>query len=217
MKPQFILGVLSSYLQTMSLKQGMNAVDLLDFEHEATANLVIGQRERLEQDESVRQILPYVLMYTTDPDGTKRFITYRRGKGVGESRLSGNVSIGFGGHVDLDDVVTAGDSVVDLRATVTTACERELAEEVLIMLDGAEIEVEQIFPAGLITDNSDAVGRVHLGLVMVAELHPNVVVTCREAELEMLEPMTANELMSSGLPIENWTKIILRAYLGELE
>ena len=215
MKPQFIIGIRSEYLHSLGLVQGLNRVSLLDQEREATSHLIIGQRERLEQDASVRQLLPYVVMNQMCEDGESRFIVYRRGKGVGESRLAGNVSIGFGGHIDLADVITAGDSVVDLRATVDVACARELEEEVLC--DGVPLVGNDVHAVGLITDNSDKVGLVHLGMVMISSIPMGVEVTCREEELEILKPMTANELLSSGLPLENWTKIILRAIVGELE
>lgn len=214
-KSQFIIGVRNEYLQSLGLVQGLNRLCLLDQEHEATSHLIIGQRERLEHDASVRQLLPYVVMNQMCEDGESRFIVYRRGKGVGESRLAGNVSIGFGGHIDLADVVTAVDSVVDLRATMVKACDRELEEEVLC--DGVPLRDQTVHSVGLITDNSDKVGLVHLGMVMICSIPMGVEVTCREEELEILKPMTANELLSSGLPLENWTKIILRAIVGELE
>lgn len=214
-KPQFIIGIRSQYLESLGLEQGLNDVSLFDDEYEATSHLIIGQRERLEDDASVRQLLPYVVLSQMGEDGVIRFIAYRRGKGVGESRLAGNVSIGFGGHIDLADVVTAVDSVVDLRGTVAQACDRELEEEVLC--DGVPLTNSDVIPIGLVTDNTDTVGLVHLGMVMTTTIPTGVKVTCREEELEILKPMTAEELLSSGLPLENWTKIILRAIVGELE
>ena len=74
MKPQFIIGIRSEYLHSLGLVQGLNRVSLLDQEREATSHLIIGQRERLEQDASVRQLLPYVVMNQMCEDGESRFI-----------------------------------------------------------------------------------------------------------------------------------------------
>uniref|UniRef100_A0AAU6W0K7 Nudix hydrolase domain-containing protein n=1 Tax=Pseudomonas phage Nican01 TaxID=3138540 RepID=A0AAU6W0K7_9CAUD len=209
MKPQFIVGIKNETLtEKVGLPTtGLSPIDMQQIIELVQEGIVIGQREALEKDESVRQVLPYVILSQFDESaGVMKYIPYRRTKLVGESRLAGNVSVGFGGHIDLDDVVSKG-SVVDLIATIGQAVGRELQEEVIFSgMDGADIS---LFSVGMILDNSDEVGKVHLGVVMNAQLPPGATAVCAEEELESLRPMTARELLDSGLPIESWSRIAL--------
>ena len=84
---------------------------------------------------------------------------YTRGKSQGEARLHRLRSLGVGGHVAEADA--------DGRATLDAyemALSRELDEEVEIQSDGA------IRRVGLINDDSNPVGQVHLGVVHLYEL-----------------------------------------------
>jgi len=198
------------------LAQGLNRVGLQEFCEKAASFVTIREREWLEKDPAYRQLLPYVIVTQSTPTGV-RYITYRRGKGVGESRLAGNVSVGFGGHIDLADVVfDKKTSVIQLMETIGYAATREIAEE-LVFLDGVEEKNFDLFDVGLIVDNSNDVGCVHLGLALTAMIPADVVVESREEELEMLAPMTARELLDSGLPLENWTRIFLEHVVSQPE
>ena len=53
-----------------------------------------------ETDPTFKQIIPYVIVYF---QATGQILTYRRGPEVGETRLAGNRSLGFGGHINPDD------------------------------------------------------------------------------------------------------------------
>ena len=53
------------------------------------------ERYRAEEDESLKQIIPYVLFVSGDS-----VFSYVRGKAAGEKRLVGNRSIGIGGHIN---------------------------------------------------------------------------------------------------------------------
>lgn len=212
MKTQAILAVENSFLiDNMELKQGMNLVPFEEFVVGAGEFIHIGQREAMETDDRFRQLLPYVVITQYDESAeVTRFITYRRGKGVGEARLAGNVSVGFGGHIDLADVMHS-DSTINLAATIGQAVSRELQEE--LVFGGIDSDLA-LFSVGFVIDESDKVGKVHLGIIMNAQLAPGATAVCAEEELETLEPMTAEELLSSGLPLENWTRIVLEHYVG---
>lgn len=172
--------------------------------------IVLGQREALESDESVRQFLPYTVL-GKEENGEAKVFVYRRGKGVGESRLSGNVSIGIGGHIDLVDVVHEN-SVINPIGTILQSMSRELAEEIVLENAGSDLRLGSM---GVLLDNSNAVGRVHVGLVILASLPPEADAACREEELETLGFMTPQELLDSGLPLENWTKILCEQFVAE--
>src|SRR5689334_6117012 len=105
-------------------------------------------RSEVEDDPGLKQIIPYVIFRSGD-----RVFCYTRGKSQGEVRLHRLRSLGVGGHVaeaDADGRAT--------REAYETALRREIDEEVDIQTDG------WIRCVGLINDDSNPVGRVHLGV-----------------------------------------------------
>lgn len=206
MKAEFILACRTTILQAHSLTgydMPLYQCDFADVLPHIQEGMILGQREALEKDPSYRQVLPYVVMAKTE-DGKTKVFAYRRGNGVGEARLSGNVSIGIGGHIDLADVVVEG-SVVDTMGTILKSMSRELGEEVVLQDAGESLELGSL---GILLDNSNDVGKVHMGMVILATLPEGAGAECREEELETLGFMTPQELLDSGLPLENWTRIL---------
>lgn len=133
------------------------------------------RRGHAETNESYRQLIPYVLLY--DADG--RLLRWRRTSGAeggGEPRLHGKRFVGVGGHLNAGDR-TVGDGI-----------DRELEEELVAVIDGTRFRFA--FAAkhynfkprflGLLNDESNAVGRVHLGLVYRLDLPAGVHVTTRK-------------------------------------
>lgn len=117
-------------------------------------------RMEAEQDESLKQIIPYVLFVCGD-----EVFSYVRGKQAGESRLVGDRSVGIGGHINPhDEMLFAGASVASDRQTYLEAVQREIDEEVEV-----GCPYEPVITA-LINDNSNPVGRVHFGLVHIARI-----------------------------------------------
>jgi predicted NUDIX family phosphoesterase len=103
-------------------------------------------RAEAEVDPSWKQIIPYLLLR----DGERIFLM-RRTRAGGDERLHDRYTIGIGGHVNPDD------------ADVIGGLRREWAEEV-------ESDFEPEFGAlGVLNDDDNAVGAVHLGLVFSAE------------------------------------------------
>ncbi len=113
-----------------------------------------------EEDESLKQIIPYVLFTYQGA-----LFSYVRGKQAGENRLVGNRSVGIGGHINpVDEMLFAGAKVATDRQTYIEAVQREIEEEVVVE--------EPLSPeiVGLINDDSNPVGRVHFGIVHVCRL-----------------------------------------------
>lgn len=206
-KPQFILAMQNSGVIS-ELQQGMNHIGFDHFVGLTQSLVTIREREHLEQDPNYRQVIPYVMLAMRDSNGGTLFVPYARTSQSGEERLRGNVSLGFGGHVDLADVVHSG-SVVDLLQTVGGAVTRELQEEVNFAHGGGDHMDMPMFDNGVLIDDSNEVGKVHLGVVLTCMLPEGTVVTSREDALEILPAMSASQLLASGLPLENWSRIIL--------
>lgn len=114
-----------------------------------SANQSFIARRYCETDPSFKQLIPYVILECKD--GEPSIFRYSRGQGQTEKRLHAKQSIGIGGHIAIEDC--SGDDLY------RTGMLRELNEEMILP---PEFD-DQI--VGLIYDDSNAVGQVHLGIV----------------------------------------------------
>ncbi len=104
-------------------------------------------RSAMETDSRYKQIIPYMIFTYNDA-----FFLMQRKSNATESRLQEKFSLGIGGHMREEDV--AG-------TTIFEWAQREFLEEVTY--DGS-LTVE---PLGVINDESNAVGQVHLGFALL--------------------------------------------------
>ena len=178
-------------------------------------------------DRTKLQLLPYLVFVEHGYDGNPRIARYQRGKGVGESRLAGNNSIGYGGHPDLCDVLTNADilnlngdedliteedeSTVNVRASLYSGMRREIEEEV------EKFSQETPTPSfmGLILDRSNDVGHLHLGVVYGVDLFVGEQAIPREEQLIKLDSLTVQELVDDE-NLESWSKIIAQHLLTQV-
>jgi len=184
-------------------------------------------------DRTKLQLLPYRVLRSKTAAG-HLFSRYQRGKGVGESRLAGNDSIGYGGHMDwidyqseamtlanenpsgMDEFVTEEqDSTLDVVQTLKLSAHREFLQEVKLIRGERDVTDElansiEFNLAGLIWDHSNDVGHLHLGIVLIGDLPEDVTAVPREAELLPREPQYVDELLANEAA-ESWTSIVARA------
>ena len=160
-----VLVVHANLLDQMGLEEGVNRLlsteklkAMFDF-----GNAFFCDRARAEKDEELKQIIPYVIFKYENT-----VFSYLRGKGTDEKRLKGNRSIGIGGHINPVDT-TGVDVGPDFNA-YQRALAREINEEVEFFAVGAYGAFDQPKPIAFINDNSNPVGRVHLGVVHLCEL-----------------------------------------------
>ncbi|MDB2497131.1 hypothetical protein OAK74_00135 [bacterium] len=148
-------------------------------------------RDDAEEDPSFKQIIPYAIFRYQD-----RFLHYVRGGGSGEKRLASKGSIGIGGHINDTDFAAAS---LD-KDTYTNGVEREIDEE-LSIADGHTQEI-----LGLLNDDSNEVGQVHLGVVHLVTLESDQV-EAGEAVIEDLQFLTLGELQERKEQLESWSQI----------
>ncbi len=164
---------------------------------DTVVNIILSNHEFLprpeaEEDPSHKQIIPYVVLCR----GDEVFATRRLNKG-GESRLHGLISLGIGGHInpeadgDGSDVLYRG-----LR--------RELEEEVDITSYG------NLVPRGMINDDTNEVGKVHLGMCFTMEVSGAVKVR----ETEKLEGLWLKRSQLAGMAeeMETWSQLVVAAF-----
>jgi predicted NUDIX family phosphoesterase len=197
------------------------------------SSLVIREREYLDNGETThpsrrtacgtkfkkgnpryKQVLPYLVARQLKADGTYVYFPYRRTKGVGESRLAGNGSLGYGGHVDAADILFTGNSILELKSTIIGSLLREADEEFTVFdAEGNKVPVQEswfTFGDLYILDNSNEVGELHLGLIMHLDIPIFHTLIATEDELAKLPAMTAEQMLaSSDFNPENWTSIYL--------
>ncbi len=149
-------------------------------------------RDDAENDPSYKQIIPYVALVF----GDKVFTTQRLNKGT-EERLHGLLSIGIGGHINKGDLDGAEDPL-------TEGMLRELKEEVLIKRPGC------LIPIGLINDDSNEVGSVHLGLFFKIEVGEDVEVIEKEKLLGKWYKIPELKNLEKGR-METWAEIGIKA------
>lgn len=153
-------------------------------------------RDEMETDPSFKQLIPYCIFRHTSSDGQVSLFQYTRGKKQGEKRLHAKRSVGIGGHVSSLD--QGEDSPYDV------GMQRELDEEVVI-----ETSYESQC-VGLINDDENEVGKVHLGIVHLIDVaEPNV--TSRETEIEEAGFLLVNEVLDQLDHYETWSQICLKA------
>lgn len=151
-------------------------------------------RGAAEQDPTHKQLIPYLVLHHGD-----RVLCYTRGKSGGEARLHAKMSIGIGGHInDGDTHAEHFDEAAYFRAV-----ERELHEELEIRGGyGQRI-------AALLNDDSNDVGRVHLGVVHLIEVE-SPEIQPREDAIRDLAFLSAAELTPRHDHLESWSQICAR-------
>lgn len=179
-------------------------------------DLWIGPRALLEQDERFRQIIPLAIMMRENGD----ILLYRRTNKGGEGRLHGKASFTFGGHMDLDDIIqssTSGD--IALGGSMALCCRRELMEE---LASSDSLRFAKMLAKDkhwLIIDDTDAVGRVHIGAIHFFNCSDDFANTIAAGEdhIELLGWYSLEKLQElAGQPeceMESWSRMLARCQL----
>lgn len=172
--------------------------------------IMSAKRQHAEVNRNLKQLVVYIVLRTIGG----AIITYFRSKSGGETRLLGKKSIGFGGHVE---VVDTGEAVNTLASTtlvvdmIDKAVERELKEELGLVLP------KSIYPTtiiGLLNDNLTAVGKVHLGIVILktisSDIMKNVVV---DSSINNVKVIPVQDILQEDLTLtskyEDWSRYLL--------
>jgi predicted NUDIX family phosphoesterase len=147
-------------------------------------------RDAMERDPAYKQVIPYVVLRDGD-----RYFLMKRTRSGGDPRLHDRYSIGVGGHLNPGD----GDVDGGLR--------REWREE----LD-ADF-VPDFTLVGALNDDTTDVGRVHLGLVYVADA------AGRRVEIRETDKLTgrfadAVEVARVADDLETWSRIVFEELEG---
>ena len=165
-------------------------------ERNVSESYSIMRRGDAEIDETYKQPIPYAVIRRGD-----KVFAYQRLQGAGETRLHGKLSIGVGGHMNSIEGKRNFSEILHENLM------REIEEELIIEGDG-KFEIKTI---GLINDDEDETGRVHLGFLVVIDISDQ---TVRVRETEELAggfvSIKALKAPSKSYDrLENWSKIAI--------
>lgn len=148
------------------------------------------ERPAAEEDPSHKQLIPYVVVR----DGERVFLMRRTDAG-GDVRLHGKASIGVGGHLNPVD---------DGEDPLLAGLRREWTEELEV---GWEPEFRLV---GLLNDDGNPVGAVHLGVVFTVEADGRPVAVRERDKLtgEFIEPTAVAEAWDR---LETWSQLVAEA------
>lgn len=157
-------------------------------------NYEVKRRGDMEEDPSYKQLISYCLLENENDE----ILVYQRLSGGGEERLHGQSSVGVGGH--MNNVVGA-DSINEV---LRVNAQRELHEEVGLSKDRSQ-NMEYI---GFINDDTNEVGKVHIGVVFKIKVKSSDV-EVKETDTLKINWVSQDEINDLN-HFESWSALILK-------
>lgn len=155
------------------------------------------ERREAERSPEWKQVIPYCLVRSGGS-----WLLLERLKAQSEARLHGLLSLGVGGHINPCDVAGPSD-------LIAAGAWRELEEEIGVYNPDGALSLQ---PLGLLNDDSNEVGAVHVGLVFGLDAgEPAPRIREREKMKGSWTPLAELEkLCQDSGRFESWTAEILR-------
>jgi predicted NUDIX family phosphoesterase/dephospho-CoA kinase len=176
----------------------------------SSANLIAMDRRKAEMSDEYKQVLVYVMVRRRN-----QILAYRRGKySLTDRMLVGSDCVGFGGHVDNNDIDLFSKDSIGIKHAVA----RELLEELTVppvdrerLLLGNGISI-----VGYLNDDSSAVGRRHFAVIVeywVANEGDWDQPLRGEESITKLRWLGVDENLPNAQQFEYWSQLVLRRFL----
>lgn len=166
---------------------GLKAVNFDSFLHIVQSKKEFHPRSIMETDPNYKQIIPYLVF---EHEGN--YFLMQRHKKASETRLQSKYTLGIGGHIRQEDMQT--DSLFDWAR-------REFHEEVSY---AGDLEIE---PLGILNDDSNEVGKVHIGFVFLLRgSNPHISV---KSELANGQLYSLEECKGFYERMESWSQMVM--------
>lgn len=166
--------------------QGLQAVDYHRYAQLITEKKEFLPRSLMETDPTYKQIIPY-LIFTYQ----HRFFLMQRQAKASETRLQNKYSFGIGGHLREEDMKDKD---------IINWAQREFHEEVDYY---GSCTIESL---GIINDDSNPVGQVHVGFVFL--LHGTSPAIRVKEELKSGALLTLEECAAFYDQMEGWSQLV---------
>ncbi len=147
-------------------------------------------RPVMEEDVTYKQIIPYLIFTHAD-----RYFLMQRTATTSEQRLKNKYSLGIGGHMRQEDM--------NERSTIFEWAHREFEEEIDYQ---GNLSITTL---GMLNDDSNPVGQVHVGLVLLLQGDSDAIKV--RSELKSGQLLTAQECLAFYDRMESWSQIIFDA------
>ncbi|MBP6870085.1 hypothetical protein KBC04_04335 [Candidatus Babeliales bacterium] len=145
------------------------------------------ERYLAEKDVSFKQIIPYMIFNFEN----KYFVMERKAT-ASEQRLAGKLSLGIGGHMRQEDM--EGKTIFDWA-------QREFEEEIIYT---GNLTISTL---GILNDDTNDVGKVHLGLVLLLKGDNDQIFIKDEHKSGVL--LSKEECLEKFNRMESWSQLIL--------
>lgn len=143
-------------------------------------------RNLAEENFDYKQIIPYLVFQHNDT-----YFLMQRKSGSSEQRLANKYSLGIGGHLREEDME---------GATLFDWARREFEEEINYT---GNLEIT---PLGILNDDSNDVGKVHVGFVFL--LKGNSVDISIKSELQSGKLLTVEQCQEKYEAMETWSQLV---------
>lgn len=182
-------------------------------------NLVIIDRDDAEEDTRYKQLIVYIIIKSGD-----LYASYLRTPNTGETRLKEKHSIGFGGHISLQDwnqMTISNQILLNLENPQTDILDFTSIHQKSFMLQAMwreldeEVNIKSILRKDprlvyFINDDSTDVGKVHFGIVWIVDiLNPDLRLK-GEKGIGRLEFHPINVLVEHFDNYERWSQFVIR-------
>ncbi len=192
-----ILVVKTGVLLKDNYFNGFLPAEKFDFEQRILANYEWMPRRPAETNPEYKQPIVYAAVVNLALKKVFAYERARKNKDYGEKRLQGKWTWGVGGHIEKSDA-ESGNPII-------ASAKREMGEEI-------DAHILNMSILGYINDDANDVGRVHFGMLYMAETgSEKVLPISKEISRGSLEPISELERMCSSKDIEvdSWGRIAL--------
>ena len=194
MADEHILVVKRATLLQDSAWHGLNQTNPDTYIAAINAHKEFLPRTQMEIDPLYKQIIPYLIFKHQD-----RYFLMQRQSKASEQRLKNKYTFGIGGHIRQEDMTS--DSIFDWA-------HREFHEEV------SYNDNLNITPIGMLNDDTNEVGKVHIGLVLLIEGNSEAIKVKSELKGGKLLSLKECELYYDSM--ETWSQLLFN-YLKQLK
>ena len=170
---------------------GWYGLKTIDFEHYATLiqeHKEFLPREHMETNPAYKQIIPYLIF-----EHNNRYFLMQRQEKASETRLQNKYTLGIGGHIRQEDMTDT--------TSLFEWARREFKEEV--NYTGSLT----ITPLGMLNDDTNEVGKVHVGFVLL--LHGDSDQISIKSELKSGKLVSLDECKTVSPHMETWSQLVL--------
>ncbi len=176
---------------------GLKEVNFDDYMHIINHRKEFHPRSIMETDPTYKQIIPYLIF-----EHDNHYFLMQRKSDASESRLRNKLTLGIGGHIREEDMSSFAEASENKQENSLFAwATREFHEEVNYAGN------LKVLPLGIINDDSDDVGKVHIGFAFLLRGDSSDISIKSELKSGIL--VSLDECIAQKECMESWSQFVL--------